>query len=470
MRDGGQPVEQLEPRRVFSPLGAWALSLGCTVGWGSFVMPASTFLSAAGPMGTVIAFAAGSFAMLALAANYGYMASHIPGEGGVYSYARHIFGPNHAFVCSWCLVLAYAAAMVSNATALSLVVRSLFGGVLQVGFHYVVAGYDVYLGEVLSGLAAIALVGLFCIKSPKLTGRVEIALALGMVLGTAAILALLALDPLGSAVPVRPAFHPDIPPVNGVLMVLASVPWAYIGFESVSQVSGECAFHKRLYTRVMIVAVLCGTVMYLALNTVTAAFIPAGYDTWASYLADLPSQVGLAALPTFDAGYVMAGNLGLAVLGATAFCAVLSGVVGFYVAVTRLVWVMARDGALPRRFASLDASSRAPLAATLAVMWASFAIPFLGRNVLSWILDLMSLGALIAYVYTSLATCVVARREQNRVMHALGALGVLVSCACVLLLIVPLPGLDTSLSKETYIILIAWVALGVNFFTPTVMR
>lgn len=35
---------------------------------------------------------------------------------------------------------------------------------------------------------------------------------------------------------------------------------------------------------------------------------------------------------------------------------------------------------------------------------------------------------------------------------------------------VPGAGLSTSLTKETYIILVAWVALGVNFYTPTVMR
>jgi len=34
---------------------------------------------------------------------------------------------------------------------------------------------------------------------------------------------------------------------------------------------------------------------------------------------------------------------------------------------------------------------------------------------------------------------------------------------------VPIPGLSTSLTKETYIILVAWVALGVNFYAPTVM-
>ncbi|MCR4576276.1 MAG: hypothetical protein K5787_21165 [Lentisphaeria bacterium] len=37
-----------------SPLGVWSLALGCAVGWGAFVMPGTTFLPIAGPLGTAI--------------------------------------------------------------------------------------------------------------------------------------------------------------------------------------------------------------------------------------------------------------------------------------------------------------------------------------------------------------------------------------------------------------------------------
>lgn len=35
-------------KRYLSPLGVWALSFGCAVGWGAFVMSGTTFLPAAG--------------------------------------------------------------------------------------------------------------------------------------------------------------------------------------------------------------------------------------------------------------------------------------------------------------------------------------------------------------------------------------------------------------------------------------
>ena len=48
-----QTHSKLKP--YLSPLNVWALSFGCAVGWGAFVMPGTTFLPIAGPLGTVLA-------------------------------------------------------------------------------------------------------------------------------------------------------------------------------------------------------------------------------------------------------------------------------------------------------------------------------------------------------------------------------------------------------------------------------
>ena len=47
-----------------SPLEVWALSFGCAVGWGAFVMPGTKFLPFAGPYGTAIGMILGAFIML----------------------------------------------------------------------------------------------------------------------------------------------------------------------------------------------------------------------------------------------------------------------------------------------------------------------------------------------------------------------------------------------------------------------
>ena len=252
--------------------------------------------------------------------------------------------------------------------------------------------------------------------------------------------------------------------------MLASVPWAFVGFESVSQISAECDFPPERMTRIMIIAVLCGGVMYVTLNTAASSLIPAGYANWYEYLVDLPNLGGIDALPTFYAGRELAGTAGLVLFGTTALCAVLSGVVGFYVAATRLIHAMALDRALPHRYAVLHPLYNTPVKATMIIMVITVFVPLFGRNVLAWIIDLMSLGALVAYVYTSLAVFIDAHREQKTLMMVVAVLGLALSCTCIFLLFVPLPGLNTSISKESYVILVAWVALGVNFYTPSYVR
>ena len=173
--------------RGLTPVGAWALSFGCIVGWGAFVMPATTFLPAAGPLGVVVAFIVGTAMILVIASNYGFMMQRCTDAGGVYAFAREAFGPNHAFICSWSLVLVYTAAISANATATALIARSVIGDALQVGIHYSIAGYDVYLGEIAVALATIAVVAFISLRGIRIVGIIQTALAAGMVIGTTVI-------------------------------------------------------------------------------------------------------------------------------------------------------------------------------------------------------------------------------------------------------------------------------------------
>ena len=63
----------IEGGKFLSPLSVWALSFGCAVGWGSFVMPGTTFLPQAGPLGTVLGIVIGALVMLVIGVNYNYL-------------------------------------------------------------------------------------------------------------------------------------------------------------------------------------------------------------------------------------------------------------------------------------------------------------------------------------------------------------------------------------------------------------
>ena len=146
-----------------TPLGAWALAFGCSVGWGAFVMPGTTFLPIAGPVGSALGLGLGAAVMMILAANYHYLMNRFPGSGGTYTYTKRCFGYDHGFVSAWFLILTYVAIIWANATALPLIARTLLGPAFQFGFHYVIAGYHVYMGEILLAVGSLVLAAaLFC--------------------------------------------------------------------------------------------------------------------------------------------------------------------------------------------------------------------------------------------------------------------------------------------------------------------
>ena len=61
------------PVRNLSVLDVWVLAFGCMVGWGTFVMPGTTFLPVAAPLGTVIAMAVGMLIMLVIGSNIAFL-------------------------------------------------------------------------------------------------------------------------------------------------------------------------------------------------------------------------------------------------------------------------------------------------------------------------------------------------------------------------------------------------------------
>ena len=76
-----------------SVLGAFALSVGTAIGWGSFVVTGSDFVSKAGPIGSTIGLIIGMLIMMVVAYNYHYMMKRYPDtNGGIYSFAKYTIG------------------------------------------------------------------------------------------------------------------------------------------------------------------------------------------------------------------------------------------------------------------------------------------------------------------------------------------------------------------------------------------
>ena len=117
-----------------SILEAWGIALGCSIGFGCFNMPGTTFLPISGPVGTSIGIGIGALLMLLFCFNYHVLINRFPEAGGAYSYTLHAFGSDHGFLCGWFLVLAYFVLIWANATAIPLMARYFIGGTFQFGY------------------------------------------------------------------------------------------------------------------------------------------------------------------------------------------------------------------------------------------------------------------------------------------------------------------------------------------------
>ena len=453
---------QLERR--LSSVNVWSLAFGCIIGWGAFVMPGDTFLAKAGPLGTVIAMAAAALVMVVIALNYNFMLNRYPVAGGEFTYTHMAFGRQHAFVCSWFLGLSYIAIVPLNATALALIGRNLLGGMFQVGFHYSFAGYDIYLGEIVLALAALIIFAVLSIRGVKGAGVFQTGLAFALVGGVAIIAVAALLSPEASFQNLSPAFHPSSTPAAGVLAVVAVAPWAFVGFDTVPQAAEEFKFSHKKTIAVMVASILFGGAVYIVLTLVTASVLPDGYKSWVDYIAASGSLSGIKSLPTFFAADMLLGTAGLVFIGIAVLAAILSGIIGFYMASSRLLYSMAKERVLPGWFGKLHPKHSTPANAILFIMLISFAAPFFGRTALGWIVDMSSTGAAIGYAYTSAAAFKFALKEGRRSVMVTGLIGVVISIAFLVLLLVPIEMFDCSLGREPYICFIIWIALGVVFY------
>ncbi len=451
-----QTHSKLKP--YLSPLNVWALSFGCAVGWGAFVMPGTTFLPIAGPLGTVLGMAIGGIVMLIIGFNYHFMINHYPDAGGTYAYAKRVLGYDHGFLSSWFLILVYIAITWANATALALIFRNLLGDFFQFGFHYSIVGFDIYFGEVMLGLFALWLFGAICIRGGKIAAAVQTIAALillgGILIGFGVLIQHYGL----SVFDLQPNFTPKLSHWSAIISIVVLAPWAFAGFESVSQSTEGFKFSTKKTFAILFLAVTASAMAYTFLTLLAAAVLPPNYATWFDYISDLDNIRGLEHLPTFHAVNELMGQPGLILLAVTVVCGVITGLVGNYIAASRLIYALTRDDLLPSWFGRLN-KFKNPQNALLFIMLLSLPIPFLGRTAISWIIDVNTIGATIDYAYTSIITFLLARRVGSKCALCTGLLGFLFSIGFFLYF-----WTVSAMATESYMILILWSILGFAFF------
>ncbi|HLJ51869.1 MAG TPA: amino acid permease, partial [Rhizomicrobium sp.] len=367
-------AEKKSLHRSLGPFQLTMLGIGAVIGTGIFVLTAEA-AQKAGP-GMMLSFVIAGFVCAVAALCYSELASMVPVAGSAYTYTYAVVGEIFAWMVGWALILEYAV----GASAVAVGWSGYFVGLLRSSFGMEMPTY-LSVGPSQGGLINVpaVLVAAF-VTGLLIVGTTESARfnAVLVTIKVAALTVFIALTlPLAKAA----YFHPFIPNgwgTIGVVGAASSIFFAYVGFDAVSTAAEETRNPQRNVPIGLIGSLLICTVFYLlvAAGAVGAIGAQPVRGLMGEVLAPGSAELAqrCAAIVASGAtqplvcsrealahvlrtvGYVPIGNL----IGLAAFLALPSVVLMMMYGQTRVFFVMARDGLLPAKLASVHPRFRTP--------------------------------------------------------------------------------------------------------------
>ncbi len=390
-----------------------SLGIAAIIGAGIFSTIGNA--SAAGGPAVVFLFIFIAFACSFSAMSYAEFASSIPISGSAYTYAYAAFGEIIAWIIGWALIVEYAIGNIVVAISWS----DYFTGLMQgIGLHipeylcmdYLSAktGYMEAVMVTLSGAEMNHYLQEQMIAwqtAPELFGLKLICdlPALGIVFAITALiyrgvhetktvgnyfvalkLCVIVLVIIVGAFYVNPENWSPFTPngFKGILQGVASVFFAYIGFDALATTAEECKDPKRDLPKAMMASLVICTVLYILIALTLTGLV--------SY-KDL--AVGDPLAHAFSLIHV---NWMSGIVAVSAVIAMASVLLVFQNGQPRIWMSMSRDGLLPKKFSTIHPKFKTPAFATI-ITGFFVAVPALFLN-LKEVTDLSSIGTLFAFV------------------------------------------------------------------------
>ena len=307
----------------------------------------------------------------------GELSSMLPVEGGYYRWVDRAFGKFWAFQNGW---LTYMYSLVDMA-------------IYPILFNQYLAWFAPNLGPVARWFVALGVIWvptLINLRGAVPVGRISIVAGLFIIIGFA----------IGSFAAIPHITHNPLLPIsnetgrgmNGMAVGLSIALWNFIGWDNASTVEGEVQDAGRTYPRALAIALPLVMVGYfLPLLTTLGA---TDWNMWkdGGWPEIVAAAVGGGGLGKFMAAWIALGGM---VSALALFNALL-------LSYSRIPFVMAQDGLLPKMFAEADERGTPVKAVLLAAMlYSLFALLPLGQlvvaDVVLYALALaLEFGALIA--------------------------------------------------------------------------
>ena len=352
------------------------------------------------------------------ALSYAQFASTVPVSGSAYTYAYVAFGEIFAWVIGWALILEYAVSNMVVAISWSEYFTSMLSGFGITFPKYFATDYgsahrafdlveqtrlagtslstlpentrllakawadapllgDVHLianlpaGAITVLITALVYVG---IKESRMASNILVVLKL----------AVIALVIGVGAFYVKPANWSPFAPngMAGVLSGVASVFFAFIGFDSISTTAEECKNPQRDLPRAMLYCLAICTVLYVLITLVLTGMVNYKELGVSDPLAYVFQKVNL----DFVAG----------VISVSAVVAITSALLVYQLGQPRIWMTMSRDGLLWKRFSTIHPKYKTPSFATI-ITGILVAVPSLFMDLKTFV-DLTSVGTFFAFI------------------------------------------------------------------------
>ncbi len=436
-------------RRVLGRSEVLALAFGAMIGW-SWVVLSGTWISSAGTLGAMLAFLLGGAAMLLIGLTYAELTAALPYAGGEHVWSQRALGAGASFICTWAIVLGYVSVVTFEAVALPTVLDSLIPGLDQV-FLWQIAGWDVYLTWVLTGVAGAVVMTWINIRGVRMAALVQTVVVVAMLL--VAILFVSGAVVTGDLANMEPLMRDG---VSGMTLVLVMVPFMFVGFDTIPQAAEEIDLPFRDIGSVLMVSVAMAIAWYTLIVLGVGLVLDA---------AALAAAAANATIVTAEASIRIYGEAGGIILLVAGLAGIITSWNAFILGGSRAIYALARADLLPAALGKLHPHYHTPVNAILLIGVLSIIGPFFGRPALVWVVDAGGLGIVIAYAMVAWSFLVLRRKEPELARpykvpfgNLVGTLALLLSFGLGLLY---LPGSPAALVwPQEWAIVIAWSVLG----------
>ncbi|KAG7278067.1 hypothetical protein CRUP_029012 [Coryphaenoides rupestris] len=386
--------------RCLTTLDLISLGVGATLGAGVYVLCGEVAKEKAGPA-IVLCFLIAAVASILAGLCYAELGARVPRAGSAYVYCYVTVGEIWAFVVGWVLILSYVIATASVARAWSLTFDNLVGTAISQWLKStipinlpgtILSEYPDMLASALMGkiftLINVMVLGFVIVSGMAKGDRANWSLTVDHFINTTNVT-----DPelikrefgVGGFVPFG---------VRGILSGAATCFYAFVGFDCIAATAEEALNPMQSIPIGIVTSLLCCFVTYFGVSTALTLMMP-------YYLLDTHTPLPKA----FD--FVNQPH-GRYVVAVGSLCALSTSLLGCMFPLPRVIHAMASDGLIFRFLSRMCERTKTPLQAT--VISGVVAAPMALLFDLDVLVDLMSLGTLLAY--TLVALCVLVLRYQ----------------------------------------------------------